>query len=177
MDEMRQLVRIMVKFLPQSLSFLSTSDEPGGGNRVTEPQIKQYLKATLGDEAPQPTWGMPNGWGAYLSGGHRTPEGGPCLHGTCCACCLSHSLPASAVSSSAICMHGLLHAYLGHQISSSSLAECTMCADLFTWALGRLVTDDEARSCACRQQGRSWQVKETRLAELGAQQQTWPDVA
>ncbi len=69
MDEMRQLVRIMVKFLPQSLQYLLSSDEPGGGNRVTEPQIKSYLKATLGDEAPQPTWGMPNGWGAYLAGG------------------------------------------------------------------------------------------------------------
>ncbi len=35
MDEMRQLVRIMVKFLPHSLRLLSATDEPGGGNRVT----------------------------------------------------------------------------------------------------------------------------------------------
>lgn len=73
MDEMRQLVRIMVKLMPSSQCFLSVVDEGGGGNRVSEDQIRAYIKATLGDGRdggpPQPEWGLPNGWGAYLAGG------------------------------------------------------------------------------------------------------------
>lgn len=69
MDEMRQLVRIMVKLFPQSTRFMSSADEPGGGNRVTETQIRRYLKDTLG-EAPAPAWGLPDGWGSYISGEH-----------------------------------------------------------------------------------------------------------
>jgi hypothetical protein len=43
---------------------------------VSEDQIKEYLRYNLG-EAPMPEWGLPNGWGSYLSGagGH---EGGRC---------------------------------------------------------------------------------------------------
>lgn len=44
---------------------------------MTEPQIKNYLKNTIGEEAPQPQWGMPNGWGAYLAGENPVPI--PCL--------------------------------------------------------------------------------------------------
>ena len=40
----------------------------GGGNRVSEDQIKEYLRYNLG-QAPMPEWGLPNGWGSYLSGG------------------------------------------------------------------------------------------------------------
>lgn len=39
----------------------------GGGNRVSEDQIKEYLRYNLG-EAPIPEWGLPDGWGSYLSG-------------------------------------------------------------------------------------------------------------
>eukprot|EP00955_Chlamydomonas_euryale_P105919 365668-Chlamydomonas_euryale.AAC.6 len=66
MDEMRQMVRILVKLMPASSGILSNADEGGGGNRVSEGQIKEYMTRVLGD-APKPTWGMPSGWGAYLS--------------------------------------------------------------------------------------------------------------
>mmetsp|Transcript_6450 Transcript_6450/g.11628 ORF Transcript_6450/g.11628 Transcript_6450/m.11628 type:complete len:351 (-) Transcript_6450:561-1613(-) len=67
MDEMRQLVRILVKIVPQSLPHLATTED-GGGNRISEEQIKYYLDKTLG-HAPRPDWGLPRGWGQYLAGG------------------------------------------------------------------------------------------------------------
>ncbi|KAI3428065.1 hypothetical protein D9Q98_006449 [Chlorella vulgaris] len=66
MDEMRQLVRILVKLLPQSISHIGANEEAGGGNRISEEQIKNYMEKTLG-EAPRPAWGVPNGWYSYLS--------------------------------------------------------------------------------------------------------------
>ena len=51
--------------------FLVVSDEGGGGNRVSEEQIKDYLRHTVGLEAPQPEWGLPKGWGDYLAGRRR----------------------------------------------------------------------------------------------------------
>jgi hypothetical protein len=71
MDEMRQLVRILVKLVPKSIKFLAISEEGGSGNRVSEEQIKEYMKNTLGTAAPHPEWGLPLGWGQYLSGGYR----------------------------------------------------------------------------------------------------------
>ena len=67
MDEMRQLVRILVKVIPQSAPQIMSSDEGGGGNRISEEQIKSFLENTLG-QAPRPAWGVPQGWGGYLSG-------------------------------------------------------------------------------------------------------------
>ena len=67
MDEMRQLVRILVKVIPQSAPQIMNSDEGGGGNRISEEQIKSFLENTLG-EGPRPAWGVPQGWGGYLSG-------------------------------------------------------------------------------------------------------------
>ena len=66
MDEMRQLVRILVKLMPRFLPKLP-SGEPGGGNRLSEPQIKEFLAEVLGD-APHPTWGLPEGWSTYVAG-------------------------------------------------------------------------------------------------------------
>lgn len=66
MDEMRQLIRILAKMMPTSQSNLLIGDESGGGNRISEEQIKRYLDATLG-EAPKPAWGLPDGWGQYLA--------------------------------------------------------------------------------------------------------------
>ena len=59
--------RILVKVIPQSINNIKSCDESGGGNRISEDQIKHYLTFTLGD-APQPRWGVPNGWGSYLAG-------------------------------------------------------------------------------------------------------------
>lgn len=77
---MRQLVRILVKIIPHSIAYLAVSDEGGGGNRISEDQIKNFLDKTLG-EAPRPAWGVPNGWGYYLSGACRegTREGAGAL--------------------------------------------------------------------------------------------------
>lgn len=66
MDEMRQLVRILVKVFPQSVGFIGSAEESGGGNRISEDQIKSYLDRCLG-EAPRPTWGVPTGWHGYLA--------------------------------------------------------------------------------------------------------------
>ena len=66
MDEMRQLVRILLKLLPQSAAHVSGTADDGGGNRLSEDQIKAYLAATLG-EAPPPPWGLPEGWPSYLA--------------------------------------------------------------------------------------------------------------
>ena len=65
MDEMRQLVRILVKLMPHSAAYVLTADE-GGGNRLAETEVKHYLACTLGD-APPPEWGLPGGWGDYLA--------------------------------------------------------------------------------------------------------------
>jgi len=66
MDEMRQLVRILVKLIPHSAQHVAVGDD-GGGNRLAEDQIKAYLAATLGDAAPRPQWGLPAGWAHYLA--------------------------------------------------------------------------------------------------------------
>ncbi|DBA99084.1 TPA: hypothetical protein ACH3X1_014218 [Trebouxia sp. C0004] len=66
MDEMRQLVRILVKVIPHSVALISSSEEGGGGNRISEDQIKSYLDEALG-EAPRPLWGLPRGWGDYCA--------------------------------------------------------------------------------------------------------------
>ena len=60
--------RILVKVIPHSVALISSSEEGGGGNRISEDQIKSYLENALG-EAPRPIWGLPNGWGDYCSSG------------------------------------------------------------------------------------------------------------
>ncbi|GBF98472.1 hypothetical protein Rsub_11682 [Raphidocelis subcapitata] len=67
MDEMRQLMRILTKLLTADNGVRQVLvEDQGGGNRVSEDQIKEYLRYNLG-EAPQPEWGLPDGWGSYLS--------------------------------------------------------------------------------------------------------------
>lgn len=112
MDEMRQLVRILVKILPQSIGFIGSGEEAGGGNRISEEQIKFYLEKTLG-QAPRPTWGVPGGWQQYVS-------------------------------------------------------------QLFGWALGRPVSEDEAKRCAKREPGRSWEALEVEMNALGVHPNSWP---
>lgn len=58
--------RILVKVIPHSVSLISSSEEGGGGNRISEDQIKSYLDEALG-EGPRPLWGLPGGWGDYCS--------------------------------------------------------------------------------------------------------------
>lgn len=76
MDEMRQLVRIMVKLVPASMHCLPASahSKDGGGvsNLLAEADVREYLRRTLGDEAPQPEWGLPKGWSHYVSGAALT---------------------------------------------------------------------------------------------------------
>mmetsp|Transcript_26422 Transcript_26422/g.84612 ORF Transcript_26422/g.84612 Transcript_26422/m.84612 type:complete len:240 (+) Transcript_26422:322-1041(+) len=68
MDNMRQLVRILMSIMPQSQANLTQE-----GNRSTEGDVRRYLERTLGDEAPQPTWGLPDdrngckGWIGYMA--------------------------------------------------------------------------------------------------------------
>ena len=58
--------RILVKVIPHSVALISSSEEGGGGNRISEDQIKSYLDGALG-EAPRPLWGLPGGWGDYCA--------------------------------------------------------------------------------------------------------------
>ena len=64
-----------MQVIPHSVTFIGGADEGGGGNRISEEQIKNYLDTILG-EAPRPDWGVPQGWGAYISGKQSAgPEG------------------------------------------------------------------------------------------------------
>ena len=56
----------MLQILPHSIAHIGVAEEAGGGNRISEDQIKNYLQRTLG-EAPEPKWGVPGGWFAYLA--------------------------------------------------------------------------------------------------------------
>ena len=59
-DQMRQLVRILSKVLPQS-------DLGADTNRMHKDDIVEYLDKTLG-EAPRPEWGLRDGgWQVYLA--------------------------------------------------------------------------------------------------------------
>ncbi len=58
--------RILVKVIPHSVALISSSEEGGGGNRISEDQIKSYLDEALG-EGPRPLWGLPGGWGDYCA--------------------------------------------------------------------------------------------------------------
>ena len=73
------------------MAYISTAEEGGGGNRISEEQIKSYLENTLG-EAPRPVWGCPGGWGSYLCG--AAPGRAKCTYARACtcACVLSASL-------------------------------------------------------------------------------------
>jgi hypothetical protein len=117
MDEMRQLIRILIKIFPQSVKNLGHDQEAGGGNRISEDQIKNYIKTTLGeggdDEAPVPEWGVPQGWGEYL-------------------------------------------------------------AELFAWGTGKEITADQARRCAKREPGRSWESVKSELDDMGVHPDCWP---
>ena len=79
MDEMRQLIRILVKIFPQSVHLLVIPPEQHGSNRISETQIKEYLRSLLGTEPkpghpgstedpPHPVWGLQkSGWQGYLA--------------------------------------------------------------------------------------------------------------
>lgn len=135
MDEMRQLVRILVKIIPQSFPYLATTED-GGGNRISEEQIKFYLDKTLG-AAPRPEWGLPQGWGYYLASAFLVVKASLLLLKCCC------SVPI------------------------------TCCAALFRWATGRDFSQEEARQCAKRLPGRSWEAVEPVLDRFKLRPHTW----
>ena len=159
MDEMRQLVRILVRLMPNSAVYLPGSAEGGGGNRVSEDQIKDYLRKCLG-EAPQPEWGLSHGWGAYLGGKpvEILPVGKLLKlmdHG-CMPIWAMHTV--CVPYGTRLVMFLLLH--LPHCLIDP--------AELFTWALpDRIVSQEEAMLCARRQPGRSWETLREELAKLG----------
>ncbi|MEW5315231.1 MAG: hypothetical protein WDW38_006677 [Sanguina aurantia] len=93
MDEMRQLIRILVKIMPNSIDNLAVEEaedaavqeiqwnqdcpqmanqdnatkvKEGCGNKVNRDQIHAYLTNALG-EMQEPAWGVPLGWGAYVA--------------------------------------------------------------------------------------------------------------
>ena len=68
----KHICRILVKVIPHSVALISSSEEGGGGNRISEDQIKSYLENALGN-APKPVWGLPGGWGEYCAGDGSPP--------------------------------------------------------------------------------------------------------
>eukprot|EP00967_Tisochrysis_lutea_P083118 scaffold115378_cov17-Tisochrysis_lutea.AAC.1 len=191
--------------LDRSAEILNTSLDNGGGNRVSEEQIKNYLRKTLGEEAPQPEWGLPEGWGQYLSGvclgWHASAMPCACAHASACMCqvCLDmlgylltcscdavpgHAFPCTNCTSShtqqlkkgmqrgtenvffvlVLGAPGSLHFHLLHANDS---AHILICAELLCWALDRPITREQAMGCARRQQGRSWEIVESAVRDLG----------
>ena len=79
MDEMRQLIRILLKIFPQSSTHIPSRQKHNSSNKISENAIKDYLKALLGPEStkedqrkcvapPRPEWGLQNtGWNGYLA--------------------------------------------------------------------------------------------------------------
>ena len=79
-----------MKVIPHSVGFLASAEEGGGGNRISEERIKYFLDCTLGD-APRPSWGVPQGWGSYLSGAPgMSPPARIRLHLPACLPALCH---------------------------------------------------------------------------------------
>lgn len=65
MQDLRQLVRMLLKLMPNSEEHLPEAARRGGGNRMVRPHIEAYLENTLG-EAPRPDSNA--SWKVYLAG-------------------------------------------------------------------------------------------------------------
>jgi len=164
---------LTMPFLPPPRTASSAASQQGGGNRVSEDQIKEYLRFNLG-EAPMPEWGLPDGWGSYLSG----------------AFCCSHVLAVGEVG-----LAGIWFAPTSHRRPSSIIRRAfnhpqRLCnqpdiptpphpptpppPELFTWATGRLISKEEAMACARRQPGRSWEAVTEKLYQIGVHCWNWP---
>lgn len=175
MDEMRQLVRILVKIIPHSVTFLASAEEGGGGNRISEERIKYFLDCTLG-EAPRPSWGVPQGWGEYLAGARKAP-------------CISsdlHAVPSLGWidGPSEACMHrkmkldveSLVCNWRAMWSQADRAVQSTLgvkaedgCAraELFSWISEQPITRDQAMRCAKREPGRSWEAITSEIRKIG----------
>ena len=85
MDEMRQLVRILIKIFPQTYETLAVVQHGHPNSRSSEEDIKDYLHGVLG-EAPRPEWGLPDGWGSYLAALFTWAKGTPVTREEAMAC-------------------------------------------------------------------------------------------
>jgi len=85
MDEMRQLVRILIKIFPQTYETLAVVQHGHANSRSSEEDIKDYLHGVLG-EAPRPEWGLPDGWGSYLAALFTWAKGTPVTREEAMAC-------------------------------------------------------------------------------------------
>jgi len=191
MDEMRQLVRILVKIIPHSVTFLASAEEGGGGNRISEERIKYFLDSTLG-EAPRPSWGVPQGWGEYLAGERQLqmlcllrllPQHHMLMRK------LSHLCSSVACNFCLLCAARSLHllwarydkgddltGFLSGGESRQHAAKIGKisaeqsgygCAELFSWISEQPVTREQAMRCAKREPGRSWEAITTEIRKLG----------
>lgn len=172
MDEMRQLIRILAKLMPQSEKFLRIGGEDSGGNRVSEDQIRAYLATSL-EGAPQPKWGLPDGWGQYLSGATAVTRMRP-------PCSLNLSRVGTADKAGiAGSWYPQLLKYvmimLFHEIQRDSFILLSILADLFNWALKTdVITAEQARKCAKRGTGRPWEAVWSQVYSLGVYPDKWP---
>lgn len=71
-DRMQQLVSILVALMPGSMSKVpkQQTGRKLAVSYLAKPQILTYLNSVLGD-APQPAWGLPAGWDAYIASEFR----------------------------------------------------------------------------------------------------------
>ena len=58
----------MLKLMPSTSRFI---DGEWTGRNASEPDVKEYFARVLGDDAPRPEWGLPDGWRKYLAGEKR----------------------------------------------------------------------------------------------------------
>ena len=155
MDEMRQLVRILVKIIPHSVTFLASAEEGGGGNRISEERIKYFLDSTLG-EAPRPAWGVPQGWGEYLAGEDTpAPTDGPSCSGLKCS------------KIGLECIRDWNHVHSCEMRGNGSADPSTWRAELFSWVSEQPITREQAMRCAKREPGRSWEAINSEIRKLG----------
>ncbi len=165
----------------RSAEVLNSSLDNGGGNRVSEEQIKNYLQKTLGEEAPQPEWGLPEGWGHYLSGlcwpgclldvlcmYIRLDFLRACVHQ--CICVVGSLVRQSFVQVHALDQLTFVQGLI--DLTQITFAQDLIdypesFAELLCWALDRPVTREQAMTCARRQQGRSWEIVESAVRDLG----------
>ena len=65
---MRTFCRIIRNIIPLSEAYVDIYRIPiPSGNRAKETELISYFDYALG-EAPQPGWGLPKGWDAYIAG-------------------------------------------------------------------------------------------------------------
>ena len=164
---------LSLQLLPQSIAYIGANEEAGGGNRISEEQIKNYLEKTLGD-APRPPWGVSRSQhGPLLSTARYSAQPAarsaaallpPAVH--CASGRLRHlrKVTLPRLGALPVLLHDQPPARPLPALRSTShlLPACpqvpngwySYVSELFSWALGRPVDEESTKKCAKREPGR-----------------------